>query len=102
MQTKRTRAASPAPSSTASTPAPDDARPPAKCGRVTTLEDMRLAFMERFNPDKFSAEEILQAQMANWRSPVYNHFITPPTITEVDGEVRYKFVCAKPTQTVEK
>lgn len=58
---KRARAASPTPSvatSTTSTPAPDD-RPPAKRGRVTTLEDMRLAFLERYDPNKWTAQEIL-------------------------------------------
>ncbi|TDL14695.1 hypothetical protein BD410DRAFT_845818 [Rickenella mellea] len=95
---KRTRPASPTPSvatSTTGTPAPDDARPPAKRGRVTTLEDMRLAFLERYDPNKWTAPEILVAQMNGWRSDVYKHFKTPPTIVEVDGEVRYKFICAK-------
>ncbi|TDL13119.1 hypothetical protein BD410DRAFT_735688, partial [Rickenella mellea] len=33
--------------------------------------------------------------MEGWRSKVYQHFKSPPTIIEVNGEVRYRFICAK-------
>ncbi|TDL15707.1 hypothetical protein BD410DRAFT_732286 [Rickenella mellea] len=39
--------------------------------------------------------------MDTWQSDVYNHFKSPPKIIEVDGEVRYKFICAKENNTSE-
>lgn len=35
-----------------------------------------------------------EAQRAAWKSPAYSHF-KPPEIIEVDGEIKYKFICKR-------
>ncbi|KIJ50845.1 hypothetical protein M422DRAFT_44110 [Sphaerobolus stellatus SS14] len=52
------------------------------------------AFLERYDVEVYSAEEIRDQQVKRWKAKVYEHFVMPPGIKmTVDGEVLYKFVC---------
>ncbi|THH15827.1 hypothetical protein EUX98_g9402 [Antrodiella citrinella] len=57
-----------------------------------------LEFNERYDVENKSHEEVLAAQLENWSSDVYDHFIMPPGIITTktrDGTitVQYVFVC---------
>ncbi|THH15466.1 hypothetical protein EUX98_g9461 [Antrodiella citrinella] len=52
-------------------------------------------FNLRYDVANKTKEQVLAAQMNNWSSTVYDHFVMPPSIIVVKGDVRYKFVCAE-------
>ncbi|KAF7797868.1 hypothetical protein EIP86_009074 [Pleurotus ostreatoroseus] len=67
---------------------------PAAAPATSDKERRKAAFIEAWDADTKSPEEVLAAQQKSWKTSVYTHF-KPPEIVHVNGEIKYKFICKK-------
>ncbi|KAF5318504.1 hypothetical protein D9619_011038 [Psilocybe cf. subviscida] len=84
------RESSPTPSSP-----PPETRSRASRRSLTPKE----RFNERYKTSTNSAQDVLDLQLKQWTSSVYDHFIMPPDIDEEGDEIKYIFKCKTHPQT---